>query len=51
MSYLLGRVLLFRLREDEKRRLGSDFSLGRFHDAMLSQGSLPVSFQRRLLQS
>jgi uncharacterized protein (DUF885 family) len=51
LSYLLGRVLLLRLREDEKRRLGSKFSLGRFHDAMLSQGSLPVSFQRRLLQS
>jgi uncharacterized protein (DUF885 family) len=49
LSYLLGRVLLFRLRDDEKRRLGSAFSLGRFHDAMLSQGSLPVSFQRRLL--
>jgi len=49
LSYLLGRVLLFRLREDEKRRLGPKFSLGRFHDAMLTQGSLPVSFQRRLL--
>jgi uncharacterized protein (DUF885 family) len=49
LSYLLGRVLLFRLREDEKRRLGAKFSLGRFHDAMLSQGSLPISFQRRLL--
>ena len=49
LSYLLGRVLLFRLRDDEKRRLGADFSLKRFHDAMLSQGSLPVSFQRRLL--
>jgi len=49
LSYLLGRVLLFRLRDDEKRRLGPKFSLGRFHDAMLSQGSLPVSFQRRLL--
>src|SRR5205814_1985259 len=49
LSYLLGRVLLFRLRDDEKRRLGADFSLKGFHDAMLSQGSLPVSFQRRLL--
>jgi uncharacterized protein (DUF885 family) len=49
LSYLLGRVLLFRLREDEQRRLGAKFSLGRFHDALLSQGSLPISFQRRLL--
>lgn len=51
LSYLLGKVLLLRLREDEKRRLGADFDLGRFHDAMLNQGSLPVSFQRRLLNS
>jgi uncharacterized protein (DUF885 family) len=51
LSYLLGRVMLFRLREDEKKRLGSSFSLKDFHDAMLYQGSLPVSFQRRLLQS
>ena len=49
LSYLLGRVLLLRLREDEKRRLGSAFSLREFHDAMLRQGSLPISFQRRLL--
>lgn len=51
LSYLLGRVLLLRLREDQKRRLGADFSLGRFHDAMLSQGSLPISFQRRLIEA
>ncbi len=51
LSYLLGRVLLQRLREDERRRLGDRFSLGRFHDALLTQGSLPISFQRRLLSA
>ncbi len=51
LSYLLGKVLLLRLRDDEKRRLGASFSLGRFHDAMLDQGSLPISFQRRLLSA
>ncbi len=49
MSYLLGKVLLLRLREDEKRRLGDQFSLRSFHDTMLREGSLPISFQRRLL--
>lgn len=49
LSYLLGKVLLLRLRDDEKRRLGADFSLGRFHDALLYSGSLPISFHRRLL--
>ena len=42
-------MLLFRLRDDERRRLGERFSLRAFHDAMLRQGSLPISFQRRLL--
>ena len=51
LSYLLGKVLLLRLREDEKRRLGSRFSLLGFHDAMLREGSLPISFQRRLLEA
>ncbi len=49
LSYLLGKVLLLRLRDDEKSRLGTDFSLGRFHDALLYSGSLPISFHRRLL--
>ena len=49
LSYLLGKVMLLRLREDERRRLGGDFSLKRFHDALIYAGSLPVSFHRRLL--
>ena len=51
MSYLLGKVMLLRLREDEKRRLGEQFSLRGFHDAMLREGNLPISFHRRLLES
>lgn len=49
LSYLLGKVLLLRLRADEQARLGADFSLRRFHDALLYSGSLPVSYHRRLL--
>ncbi len=49
LSYLLGKVMILRLRDDERRRLGADFSLKRFHDALIYAGSLPVSFHRRLL--
>jgi uncharacterized protein (DUF885 family) len=49
MSYLLGKALLLRLRDDEKQRLGDRFSLRSFHDTMLREGSLPISFQRRVL--
>ena len=49
LSYLLGKVLLQRLRDDEKRRLGDRFTLRGFHDSLLREGSLPISFHRRLL--
>ncbi len=51
LSYLLGKVLLLELRADEQRRLGDRFSLREFHDSLLRNGSLPVSFHRRLLTS
>jgi uncharacterized protein (DUF885 family) len=50
LSYLLGRTMLLELRADEQRRLGERFSLKGFHDALLGNGSLPISFHRRLLR-
>lgn len=49
LSYLLGKVLILGLREDQRRRLGGAFSLRDFHDTLLRNGSLPISFHRRLL--
>ncbi len=50
LSYLLGKVLILGLREEERRRRGADFSLRAFHDTLLRNGSLPISFHRRLLR-
>ena len=50
LSYLLGKVLILGLREEERRRLGPAFSLKAFHDTLLRNGSLPISFHRRLLR-
>ena len=50
MSYLLGRTMLLDLRADEQRRLGDRFSLRDFHDTLLRNGSIPISFHRRLLE-
>jgi uncharacterized protein (DUF885 family) len=50
LSYLLGKVLLLQLRDDERTRLGSAFDLRAFHDTLLNNGSLPISFHRRLLR-
>ena len=49
LSYLLGRTLLLGLRADEQARLGDRFSLKAFHDTLMRNGSLPISFHRRLL--
>jgi uncharacterized protein (DUF885 family) len=49
LSYLLGRTMLLSLRGDEQARLGDRFSLKGFHDTLMRNGSLPVSFHRRLL--
>ncbi|TFG67767.1 MAG: DUF885 domain-containing protein [Thermomicrobiales bacterium] len=49
LSYLLGRTLLLGLRADEEQRLGGAFDLKTFHDTLLANGSLPVSFHRRLM--
>lgn len=48
LSYLLGKVLLLRFRADERQRLGERFSLRDFHDRLLRNGSIPISFHRRL---
>jgi uncharacterized protein (DUF885 family) len=50
LSYLLGKVMLLRLREDERTRLGPRFSLKGFHDSLLYSGSIPISFHRRLMR-
>jgi uncharacterized protein (DUF885 family) len=49
LSYLLGKLLILRLRSEAERRLGSAFRLREFHDTLLGNGSLPISFHRRLL--
>ena len=51
LSYLLGKVMLLRLRADEQRRLGDKFSLRTFHDALLAGGNIPISFHRRALMA
>jgi uncharacterized protein (DUF885 family) len=41
LSYMVGRQLIFRMREDSKQREGAKFSLKKFHTDLLSRGSVP----------
>ena len=46
LCYAVGRRELLRLRDDYRRRAGASFSLGRFHDEVMSYGGLPIALSR-----
>jgi uncharacterized protein (DUF885 family) len=41
-AYTFGKLEILALREEAKEKLGSKFSLQRFHDALLSHGAAPI---------
>ena len=42
-SYMVGRLVINRLRDEAKTALGARFDLKGFHDTMLANGSVPLS--------
>jgi uncharacterized protein (DUF885 family) len=42
LSYKLGEMTILRMRAKAKAKLGSKFDIRAFHDAVLSQGALPL---------
>ena len=46
LCYAVGRRELSRLRDDYQARAGASYSLGKFHDEVLSYGGLPVALMR-----
>jgi uncharacterized protein (DUF885 family) len=51
LSYLYGRHMIFRLKDDVRRRMGPAFNLRFFHDTLLYGGTMPVSYARRLFDA
>lgn len=43
-TYFVGRMAHYRLRQEVQRELGEQFNLGRFHEAVLNEGSIPVKY-------
>jgi uncharacterized protein (DUF885 family) len=43
-TYFVGRQAFYNLRQQVQRELGDKFVLGRYHEAVLSSGSIPVKF-------
>jgi uncharacterized protein (DUF885 family) len=50
LSYLLGKHLILKLRENFKKRMGKKFSAKFFHDTILANGELPMSLLREVFE-
>jgi uncharacterized protein (DUF885 family) len=49
-TYFVGRMALYRLRQAIERELGERFELGRYHEAVLDHGSVPVKYLHYLVR-
>ncbi len=49
-TYFVGRMAHYRLRQQVQRELGDQFDLGRFHEAVLDHGSVPMKYLPELVK-
>ena len=49
-TYFVGRTAFYKLRRDVQRKQGDAFDLGKFHEAVLSHGTLPVKYLAELVK-
>ena len=49
-TYFVGRTAFYRLRQKVQREQGEKFDLGKYHESVLSQGTLPVKYLPELVK-
>jgi uncharacterized protein (DUF885 family) len=49
LYYTLGKLQIYKLREDYRRAKGKDYKLETFHNEFVRQGGLPIKLLRRIL--
>ncbi len=49
-TYFVGRMAFYRLRQQVEREMGDAFDLGRYHEAVLAHGTLPVKYLPELVR-
>ncbi len=49
-TYFVGRMAFYRLRQQIQREMGDKFELGRYHEAVLDHGTLPVKYLPELVR-
>ena len=50
-TYFVGRMAHYRLRQAVQLEMGEQFNLGRFHEAVLNEGSIPVKYLPELVRA
>ena len=50
-TYFVGRMAHYHLHQQIERELGGRFNLGRYHDAVLSPGSIPVKYLAEIVRT
>ena len=49
LYYTLGKLQIYKLREDYKKAKGTGYSLQGFHNEFVKQGSIPIKVVRQIL--
>jgi uncharacterized protein (DUF885 family) len=47
--YTLGKLMILKLRSDYQKKMGSQYTLEGFHDALLAHGDPPIPLLRPVL--
>ncbi len=50
-TYFVGRMAFYRLRQQVAREMSDKFDLGRYHEAVLAHGTLPVKYLPELVRA
>jgi uncharacterized protein (DUF885 family) len=50
-TYFVGRMAFYNLRQAVQREQGTAFDLGRYHEAVLAHGTLPVKYLPELVRT
>jgi uncharacterized protein (DUF885 family) len=49
LYYTLGKLMVYKLRDDYKAKKGDAYTLQGFHDEFVRQGSVPLRVVRRVM--
>jgi uncharacterized protein (DUF885 family) len=49
LYYTLGKLMIYKMREDYRKAKGPSYSLEGFHDEFVRQGGLPIPLMRRIM--